>query len=158
TRPSLLRTTEGGTLMSPSPLFPHPVRDPPERLSRLCDDLSALGRRLCEGIAMLAGRHVGEAVRDAVEAALGSAPPDLDPPGPLPRPSQAYRDSRYPEPHRDRYADQRYDRSGDYHADDDPWSAASHEPALPSCVVPDFPPAWWSILPPALQLLGWWLR
>ena len=144
--------------MSPSPRFSHPVRDPPDRLSRLCDDLSALGRRLCEGIAMLAGRHVGEAVRDAVEAALGHASPDPDPQEQLFRPHQDHQDSSYHEPHRDRYAEERYDGYGDYRTDDDPWSAASPEPALPSCVVPDFPPAWWSILPPALQLLGWWLR
>ena len=148
--------------MSPSPLFSHPVRDPPDRLSRLCDDLSALGRQLCEGIAMLAGRHAGDAVRDAVEAALGSAPPDPDSPGPLRRLYEDHRDSSNHEPHRelyrDRYTDERYDRDGDYHADDDPWSGASPEPALPSCVAPAFPPAWWSILPPALQLLAWWLR
>jgi len=138
------------------------MHDPPNRLSRLCEDLSALGRRLCEGIAALAGRHVGGAVRDAVEAALGSAPPDPDSPGPLRRLYEDHRDSSYHEPHRelyrDRYAEERYDGYGDYRTDDDPWSAASPEPALPSCVAPDFPPAWWSILPPALQLLAWWLR
>src|SRR5262245_27208135 len=149
---------EGGTVMSPSPLFAHPVRDPPGRVSRLCEDLSSLGRRLCEGIAMLAGRHAGDAVRDAVEAALGSAPPDPDSPGPLLRSYQDHRDSRYREPHRDRLADEQYDRYCDYRTDDDPWTAATPEPALPSCVAPDFPPAWWSLLPPALQLLAWWLR
>src|SRR5262249_22679860 len=103
-----------------------------------------------------------EAVRDAVETTLGSAPPDPDSPGPPRRLYQDHRDSSYHEPHRelyrDRYADERSDRDGDDHADDDPWSAASHEPALPSCVAPNYPPAWWSLLPPALQLLGWWRR
>src|SRR5262245_4991442 len=135
--------------MSPPPLFSHPMRDPPERLSRLCDDLSALGRRLCEGIAMLAGRHVGEAVRDAGGAVLGPAAPDLDPPGPLLRPHQDYKDSSYHEPHRelyrDRYAEERSDGYADYRTGDDPWSGASPEPALPSCVAPGLPPAWWSI-------------
>src|SRR5262249_42731485 len=140
TRPSLLCPAQGDPAMSPSPLFSHPVRDAPERLGRLCDDLSALGRRLCQGIAMLAGRHVGEAVRDAVEAALGSAPPDLGCPGPQRRSYQAHRDSSSYEPHRelqrDRYSEERYDGYGDYRTDDDPWSAASPEPALPSWVAP----------------------
>ena len=65
--------------MSPSPLFAHPARNPPGRVSRLYEDLSSLGRRLREGIAMLAGRHAGDAVRDAVEAALGHSETDLSP-------------------------------------------------------------------------------
>jgi hypothetical protein len=32
-------------------------------MSCLSEDLSSLGRRLCEGIAVLVGRHAGEAVR-----------------------------------------------------------------------------------------------
>src|SRR5262249_40184633 len=143
--PSAGSPSNRGITVSPSPLFSHLLRQPTGRLSRRCDDLSALGRRLCEGIATLAGRHAGDVVRAAVEAALGHASPDPDPQEQLFRPHQDHQDSSYHEPHReryrDRYTDERHDRYGDYHADNDPWSAASPEPALPSCVAPDFPPA-----------------
>ena len=55
------------------------MRDTPGRLSQLHEDMVSLGRRLVEGIATLAGRHAGDVVRDAVEAALGQ-PRDAKPP------------------------------------------------------------------------------
>jgi hypothetical protein len=138
--------------MSPSPYFSHPARDPPSRIGRLSEDLSSLGRRLCESIAVLVGRHAGDAVRDTIEAALGqtkashSSYPD-------------YRDNEYPRPYRDLYADDRDECYDDYGRDSDPWSGSARE-SIPSASSPPpvYLPAWWSLLSPALQLLNWWLR
>src|SRR5262249_20312426 len=120
-RPSLSCGTVGGAVMSPSPLFAHPVRDPPGRVSRLYEDLSSLGRRLREGIALLAGRHAGDAVRDAVEAALGPSEPDLGLPESSYRPSAGGRDDPYRRPYRDPYAEDAEGYGG--YPEDDAWSA-----------------------------------
>jgi len=155
--------------MSPAPLFAHPVRDPPGRLSRLYEDLSSLGRRLCEGIALLAGRHAGDAVRDAVEAALGHSETDLSLHESSYRPSVGGRDDPYRRRYRDRSAEdaERYggdpyaedaEGYGGYPKDDDPWSGPSREPVPPRSSGLARLPAWWSVLPPALHLLAWWLR
>ena len=141
--------------MSPSPLFAHPARDPPGRVSRLYEDLSSLGRRLREGIAMLAGRHAGDAVRDAVEAALGPSETDLNLPESSYRPYPGGRDDPYRRSYRDPYAEDA-ERYGGYR-EDDAWSAPSHELVPPPSGLARLP-AWWAVLPPALQLLSWWLR
>ena len=143
--------------MSPSPLFAHPVRDPPGRVSRLYEDRSSLGRRLREGLAILAGRHAGDAVRDAVEAALGPSEPDLGLPESSYRPSAGGRDDPYRRPYRDPYV-RDAEGYGGYREDDDPWSVPSREPLPSPSSGLDRLPAWWAVLPPALQLLSWWLR
>src|ERR1700730_6001137 len=50
-----------------------------ERLERLHESLSGLGRRLGEHIAQLVGTHVGDAVREAVRAALNQQLPEPEP-------------------------------------------------------------------------------
>jgi hypothetical protein len=142
--------------MSPAPLFAHPVRDPPGRVSRLYEDLSSLGRQLREGIATLAGRHAGDAVRDAVQTALGHTETDLGLHASSYRPSAGGRDDPYRGPYRDPYAEDA-ERYGGYREDGDAWSASSREPVPPPSCLARLP-AWWSTLPPALQLLSWWLR
>jgi hypothetical protein len=128
-------------------------------MSRLSEDLSSLGRRLCEGIAVLVGRHAGEAVRDTVEAALGQTRTDDVLPGPSDRSYPGGRDNAYRESYRDPYVDDRDGRYGDYPRDSDPWSGSEYEPVPSrSSPGPAYPPAWWSVLPPVLQVLNWWLR
>src|SRR5262249_22981778 len=70
-----------------------------ERLRRLQEALEALGQRLREGISQLIGKHVGDAVRDAIEGALCSQPVHRLPE----RPSPSYRSYHdpYGYPHED---------------------------------------------------------
>src|SRR5262245_25828845 len=123
------------------------MRDTPGRLSQLHEDMVSLGRQLVEDIATLAGRHVGEAVRDAVEAALGQ-PRDAKPPqSPSSRSYHGERDGLHRDPYRDPYRpeDER-----------DSWSESYRpaEEASPACIIPPL----WSLLPAGLQLLAVWLR
>jgi hypothetical protein len=57
---------------------PDPPRTLAERLSRLNDNLQALGERLKASIAGLLGDAIADAVRDSVRSLLGGeeAPPD----------------------------------------------------------------------------------
>src|SRR4051794_31564496 len=57
--------------MNPLPLLPRRARRYLlERLERLHEALASLARRLRDGIATVIGTHVGDAVRDALQAAL----------------------------------------------------------------------------------------
>jgi hypothetical protein len=142
--------------MYPFPLSTRPVRRYlQERPELLHNALGSLARRLRESLAVVLGTHLGDAVRDAVQAALDQrtpAAPPYDDPDDFPR--------------RDRHEDWR-DPSGEYDA---PRSRAFEAPPglwqspLPK-PTPPVPPSssrngprrCWPLLPAALQALsGWW--
>jgi hypothetical protein len=68
-----------------------------ERLRRLQEALEALGQRLREGISQLIGKHVGDAVRDAIESVLCKEPVYHPPERPIPQ-YRSYHDP-YDYPH-----------------------------------------------------------
>ncbi len=130
-----------------------------ERLERLYEALSQLGRRLRESIASIVGEHVGDIVRETVQAVLENRLPDSRPRLP------SYREPSYREPgYRGAYTrepeDPRYGvpQNPGFWYDDDP------DEYHPQSNPPDPPPAnrpttrWWSLLPTALQALGWWIK
>jgi hypothetical protein len=150
------------------------------RLERLHEALLGLGQRLRDSIATLVSSHVGAAVREAVRALLEGAL--AQPPGNAPRPRQPYgglyRDDVHRVPDRDDlrrgawhddelddplYRDELRDdpyRGGPFHERDDlsgpgPGAHGLARPATPE-VGPL--PGWWTLLPPLLHLVDWWLR
>jgi len=108
-----------------------------ERLECLQASLEELARRLRESIAGLVGVHVGDAVRDALRAALGRPP--NEPAGAWPQ---------APSP---------FDPTTDDPAGPAPlWS---EEPEPPRAApAPTVRPGWWLLLTGGLQLAGWWLH
>ena len=146
--------------MSPMPTLSRPLRRRLlERLERLHQALAGLARRLSEAVAALAGEHAGAAVRDAVAAALGhdALPPSAPEPPRYGRPS--YHD---PYPYDPGEATYRGEDPYREEAPDDFWG----EPPPASDPPPPPPPAAearpasrrWSLLPAALEALGWWIR
>src|SRR5690242_5141588 len=106
-----------------------------ERLDRLQEALEGLGGRVREGVASVVGGHVGDAVRDALGAALGrQAQPDRfpysrEPLGRGPYRHDPYESDRYahvPEDHldpRDGFPDE---RSADF------WGESPWRPSTPA--------------------------
>ena len=134
--------------MYPFPLLTRPVRRYlQERLEGLHDALASLARRLRESIAAVIGTHIGEAVRDAVQAALDQrtrASPPRDDPDDWHDSSGEYGEHRSPE----------------FDAPPGLWQGPVHEPTppVPHDTCSNGPPRWWSFLPAALQALSCWLR
>ncbi len=136
-----------------------------ERLERLYEALSRLGQRLKESIASIVGEHVGDAVREGLQAALEHRLPDSHPRLPSYREpgyrEPSYRGQSYRGPYSHEADDPRYggsQQSGFWYDDDEP------EESRPPDIPPDPPPSnrpttrWWSFLPTALQALGWWMK
>jgi hypothetical protein len=139
--------------------------DPPrtlaERLSRLNDNLQALGERLKTSIASLVGDAIGDAVRAAVRNLLGNKE--------APALAAGFRDERgYREPYRPRDERDQFHRS-DYRDVDarDPWG--DDERRWPeeddnasrwdsSERRQDHPRRWHNALGAAAQSALWWLR
>jgi hypothetical protein len=129
-----------------------------ERLDRLYDALSQLGQRLRESIASLVGQHVGDLVRETVQAVLEHRLPDSRPRFP------SYRESGYRDPS---YRDPSY--RGPYTREpEDPRYGVPQQPGFwydePEDYDPPDPPSnrpatrWWSFLATAFQALGWWVK
>jgi hypothetical protein len=130
-----------------------------ERLELLHEALADLGRRLREHIAQAVGGHLGEAVRDAVRAALDRCLPGPDPGG-----------QRYHEPwpgrqgqglpyHQSNYEHHRYQRSPvQEYGYEEEHEHFHQQPQAARAARPGGPPPYWSVLPAALQLAGWCLR
>jgi hypothetical protein len=139
-----------------------------DRLERLYEALSQLGRRLRESIASIVGEHVGEAVREGLQAALENRLPDSRSRLPAYR-EPSYRKSGSRDPS---YRESGY-RGSYSHQQDDPRYGVPQNPGFwyddepdeyhPPSIPPDPPPAnkpktrWWSCLPSAFQALGWWI-
>src|SRR5262245_47053305 len=110
-----------------------------DRLERLQASLEDLARRLREGIAGLVGVHVGDAVRDALRAALGRPP--NEPVGTWPQ------------------APSSYDPTADDPVGTGPAPLWADEPGPPRVApAPSVRPGWWPLLTGGLHLAGWWLR
>jgi hypothetical protein len=124
-----------------------------ERLDRLYDALSQLGQRLRESIASLVGQHVGEVIRETVQAVLENRLPEVKQCLPS-----------YPEPsyHRSFQEDQEDRR---YVTRNNPsfW-CDDEEDYHPQYTMPDPQPTsrpttrLWSLLLAAVQGLGWWIK
>jgi hypothetical protein len=130
-----------------------------DRLELLYEALSRLGQRLRESIASIVGEHVGDIVRETVQAALENRLPETRPRLP------SYREPSYREPgYRGTYTrepeDPRYGvpQNPGFWYDDEP------DKYRPPNIPPEPPPTnrptrrWWSFLPGALQALGWWIK
>jgi hypothetical protein len=139
--------------------------DPPrtlaERLSRLNDNLQALGERLKTSIAALVGDAIGDAVRAAVRNLLGTRE--------TPALAAGFRDDRdYREPYRPRDDREALHRSDHRDADArDPWGDDERrwpeEDDYPSRWESeerpqDRPKRWHNALGAAAQSALWWLR
>jgi hypothetical protein len=130
-----------------------------ERLERLYDALSQLGQRLRESIASVVGQHVGDTVREGLQAALENRLPDSRPHLPSYR-EPSYREPSYRGPYTREQEDPRYGvpQQPGFWYDEEP------DEYHPQSIPPDPPPTnrpttrWWSFLPTALQALGWWIK
>jgi hypothetical protein len=151
------------------------VRQACARLERLHEALLGLGRRLHDSIAQLLGSHIGEAVREAILAALQRAlpgPPGHAPPRPQPRWGRPDDDYHWPERSRpdahnqaarhDPYAEEGYNGAWDTQAyPDDHLDEPERQPAemtVPNRAVEQSPQGWWALVPPMLQVAEWWLQ
>ena len=127
------------------------------RLERLHRALAGLARRLREAVAALAGEHAGAAVRDAIAAALGqSALPPSAPEQPR------YGRPSYHDPYPYDPGEATYRGDAPYQEEDpndfwgEPTRASDPPPPPPAEAVKA--PRRWSLLPAALEALGWWAR
>jgi hypothetical protein len=147
--------------MSSAHMLTRPVRRYlMERLERLYEALSRLGERLRESIASIVGEHVGDVVRETVQAVLEQRLPDSRPRLPSYREpgyrEQSYREPSYRGPYSREPQDPRYGapQNPGFWYDDEP---EEYDP-------PDPPPTTkpmirrWSFLATALQALGWWIK
>jgi hypothetical protein len=115
-----------------------------DRLERLHESLQNLGQRLREGIAHLVGTHIGDAVRDALDALLQSRRLNAVP--------DQYRDPyRSPEP-----GYYRHDYSPRENEDEDFWYESEQPP--PEEEPEPKPSRWRSLLTGLVQLTSWWLQ
>jgi hypothetical protein len=138
-----------------------PPRSLAERLSRLNDNLQALGERLKTSIAALVGDAIGDAVRAAVRNLLGNRE--------APALAASFRDDRnYRKPYRPRDDQDQFHRS-DYRDADarDPWGEDERRwPEEDDCPSrwetderrQDRPRRWHNALGAAAQSALWWLR
>jgi hypothetical protein len=125
-----------------------------ERLDRLYDALSQLGQRLRESIASLVGQHVGDLVRETVQAVLENRLPEAKQRLP------SYREPSYRRTFREDPEDPRYavpQNPGFWYDDAD-------EDYRPHCTTPEPHPTsrptmrLWSLLLAAVQGFGWWIK
>jgi len=126
-----------------------------ERLGQLHASLGELGRRLRDRIAELVGSHAGEAVREAVLAALprsGPGPPPRDQ-----RPFAPEDEGHDPYPSMDgAYPD--LDHSSYGRAGRPEWGQEHSYRPQPSSSSPEPSPWWrWLVLPVALEMASRWL-
>jgi hypothetical protein len=123
-----------------------------ERLDRLYDALSQLGQRLRESIASLVGQHVGDLVRETVQAVLENRLPEAKQRLPS-YPEPSYRrtfpdergDPRYGAPQNPGFW---YDDEEDYHPQ---FTTPKPQPATQ-------PMRLWSLLLAGVQAFGWWIK
>src|SRR4051794_4774363 len=118
-----------------------------ERLDRLHNALASLACRLRESIAAVIGTHLGDAVRDAVQAALDQrtrASPQSNDPDDFPH-RPVHGDGHDP------YGEYGVHRSSEFDAPPGLWQAPVHEPTPPvqQSTSRNGPPRWWSFLPAA---------
>jgi hypothetical protein len=115
------------------------------RLQRLQEALEALGQRLREGIAQLVGRHVGDAVRDAIERVLCQESSSHLPERPLP-PYRGYRGhhNAFSHPYED------YPEEEGFWGDREPMAEEPEPQTQPSRRR--------ALLAGLAQLTGWWLK
>jgi hypothetical protein len=112
-----------------------------ERLERFHEALDTLGQRLREGIAQLISKHVGDAIRDAIESVLGNRRAHFTPERHLPQ-NRSYHDPYgYP------YGDD---------PEDGFWEDREE---VPDEAEPQQPPwRWRSLLTGLTQLVAWSVR
>jgi hypothetical protein len=124
-----------------------------ERLDRLYDALSQLGQRLRESIASVVGQHVGEVVRETVQAVLENRLPEAKQRLP------SYHEPSYRRSFREEQEDPRYgapQRPGFWYDDEEDYR--------PQYTTPDPQPTkrpvmrLWSLLLAAVQGFGWWIK
>jgi hypothetical protein len=126
-----------------------------ERLDRLYDALSQLGQRLRESIASLVGQHIGEVVRESIQAVLENRLPEAKQRLP------SYRDPSYHRTFRDEQEDRRYGvpQNPGFFYDEEP-----DDDYQPHYTTPHPQPTsrptirLWSLLLAAVQGFGWWIK
>jgi hypothetical protein len=125
-----------------------------ERLERLYEALSRLGQRLRESIASVVGEHVGEVIRETVQAVLENRLPEARQRLP------SYREPGYRGPYSREPEDPRYVTRNNPSF----WYDDADEDYRPQYTTPDPQPTsrpamrLWSLLLAAVQGFGWWIK